>query len=66
MSSLTPSDEKFHYLDGSHRWGCPDPEGDQEVWTDQIRAHVARHTAGQDTPPALMPRRRRGGGRTQR
>ncbi len=60
MSALKPGDERFHYGDGAHRWGCPDPEGDQEAWTDQVRAHVEQHTAGQDMPVKLMPRLRKG------
>ena len=54
MSLLAPGDERWHYSDGSHRWASPDPDGDQEAWHAQVRAHVARHSEGRDTPPAMM------------
>jgi hypothetical protein len=38
------SDRELHYSDGSHRWVCPDPDGDGEAWCDRVRAHVAHHS----------------------
>jgi hypothetical protein len=55
---IHPGDEKMHYSDSSHRWLCPDPDADQEAWTDRVRAHVEYHRTNLDHP--TPPRQRAG------
>ncbi len=43
MSVLRSGDQEMHHSDGSHRWICPDPDGDQDAWTDRVRAHLEEH-----------------------
>lgn len=50
---LKPGDEPLHYSDSSHRWICPDPDLDQEVWTERVRAHVEEHR--RPDPPGARP-----------
>jgi hypothetical protein len=54
VSVLIPGDERWHYSDGSHRWGCPDPDIGQDVWAAQVRTHVERHSEDRDTPARMM------------
>ncbi|MEV0805206.1 hypothetical protein [Micromonospora sp. NPDC050200] len=56
MSALRPSDEKFHYSDGSHKWIPPGPDYDQEVWDEQVRQHKLRHLAGEKPKPRFRLR----------
>jgi hypothetical protein len=60
MSVLKPGEEPLHYSDGAHRWMCPEPDGNQDAWLEQVREHIARHASGEgSTPSSLMPPMRR-------
>jgi hypothetical protein len=59
VSVLRATDDRWHYSDGSHRWHCPDPDGDQAAWTDGLRAHIEKHAQGHDTPSVLLARNAR-------
>lgn len=44
LVSLTQrGDERFDYSDNPHRWVAPDPDYDQEVWTEMVRQHHRQH-----------------------
>lgn len=48
MSVLRDGDQPLHYEDGSHRWVCPDPDGDPEAWRRRVAIHKQRHLSGRD------------------
>ncbi|GEM_PF-5952801 len=54
LNAIRRGDEKLHYVDNSHRWLCPDPDADQEAWTDRVRAHVEEHRDN-DPPRSIRP-----------
>lgn len=53
MSSLHPSDKKFHYSDNSHRWVAPhlvkqetwteEERVQQKSWEAEVAAHIDQH-----------------------
>src|SRR4051812_19162101 len=46
VSLIRRGDEEIHFSDNSHRWACPDPDGNQDAWTDRVRAHQEQHRLG--------------------
>jgi len=59
VSVLRPGDEEIHFSDNSHRWMCPDPDADEDVWRDRIRAHIRQHAEEPDSPAWLIGWQRR-------
>lgn len=51
MSAIRAGDDRFHHVDGSHRWLSPDPDRtNDDVWRGLIAEHVAAHRRGDDKP----------------